>query len=205
MNPSKFHSGRQPGEEDTVRDSWMNSIDAVGLVLRAPRYRYLALGIFASALTLYAFTLPAVYTGGVIGLISLRYLNAELLFFVVSLAALLSLALTLNIYSFRASIRRRSGGLGLVGALSSLLPATICCTPVVPMLLAILGATTPQIFGLTGRIQGLFATYEPLILTFALVLLLLSLRLATRSILGSCLLPEGSIPSDVPTQEKVPY
>ncbi len=84
--------------------------------------------------------------------------------------------------------------------LSSFLPATICCTPVVPTLLAILGASTPQIFGLTGRIQGFFATYELLILAFALVLLFVSLRLATRSILGVCPLPVRSTP-DGPIRE----
>ncbi len=178
----------------------MNSIEAIGLVLRAPPYRFLGFGIFALALTFYAFALPAVYTGGVIGLISLRYLDAELAFFAISLAALLSLALTLNIYAFKASIRRRSGRLGVAGALSSLLPATICCTPVVPTGLAILGATTPQIFGLTGRIQGFFATYESLILAFALILLLISLRLAAKSILGSCPLPVRST-SDGPIRE----
>ncbi len=183
----------------------MNFIGAVGLVFHARPYRYLALGFFASALTLYVFTLPAVYTGGVIGLISLRYLNAELLFFAIALAALLSLALTLNIYAFRASQRRRGTGVTFGAALSSLLPAGVCCTPLVPTLLAILGASTPQIFGLTGRIQGVFATYEPLFLSFALILLLFSLRLVTRNVLGSCALPERSIPSDGPTREKAPH
>ena len=129
-------------------------LNAMALVFRARPYRYLAFGLFAFALTLYVFTLPAAYTGGVIGLISLRYLDAELLFFSVALAALLSLALTINVFAFRASIRQRTNGLTLGAALSSLLPASICCTPVVPTLLAILGASTPQIFGLTGRIQG---------------------------------------------------
>ena len=197
MKPSK---PRLSGEEETVRQSWMNSIGAVGLVLEAPPYRYLALAVFALAFTLYAFTLPTVYTGGVVGLISLSYLNTELLFFSITLAALLSLSLTLNIYAFRVSIRRRSGSLSLAGVLSSFLPATICCTPVVPTLLAILGASTPQIFGLTGQIQGFFATYELLILAFALVLLFVSLRLATRSILGVCPLPVRSTP-DGPIRE----
>ena len=70
----------------------------------------IALGLFALARTAYVFTLPAVYTGGVVGLISLRYLTAELLFFSLALAALLSLALTLNIYAFRTATRRRRIG-----------------------------------------------------------------------------------------------
>ncbi len=50
----------------------MSSIAALRLVFQDRSYRYLALGTFALALTLYVFTLPAAYTGGVIGLISLR-------------------------------------------------------------------------------------------------------------------------------------
>ncbi len=170
----------------------MNAMRAAGLVFRTRPYRYLALGLFALALTLYVFTLPAVYTGGVIGLISLRYLNGELLFFSVALAALLSLALTLNVYAFRATVRKAGRGLTMGALASSLLPAGVCCTPLVPTLLAIAGASTPQIFGVTGRVQGLFATYELQILALALVLLLFSLRLAGRSILVSCPLPQRS-------------
>ena len=181
----------------------MNSISAIRLVLQLRPYRYLALGLFALALTAYVFTLPAAYTGGVVGLISLRYLTAEWLFFSLALAALLSLALTLNIYAFRASIiRPRSGGLSLGAALSSVLPASICCTPLVPSLLAILGATTPQIFGISGRIQGFLATYEFEILGFALILLLVALRPAARNILGSCALPGGRASGDATTTEE---
>ena len=174
----------------------MNSISAIRLVLQSQPYRYLALGLFVLALTAYVFTLPAAYTGGVVGLISLRYLTAELLFFSFALSALLSLALTLNIYAFRGSIRQRSGGLSLGAALSSVLPASICCTPLVPSLLAILGATTPQIFGISGRIQGFFAIYELEILGFSLILLLVSLRLAARN------LPGGRTSGDATTTEE---
>ncbi len=182
----------------------MNAMRATALVFQTRPYRYLALGLFVLALTLYAFTLPAAYTGGVIGFISLRYLDGELLFFSVALAALLSLTLTLNLYAFRASVRKAGRGLTVGALASSLLPASICCTPLVPTLLAILGASTPQIFGLTGRVQGLFATYELPILTLALVLLLFSLRLAGRSILGACPLPARSAHDHDPTHETAP-
>ena len=60
-----------------MRQSVIDAVDAMAWVFRAQPYRYLALGLFALALTLYVFTLPAAYTGGVIGLISLRYLDAS--------------------------------------------------------------------------------------------------------------------------------
>ncbi len=103
-----------------------------------PAYRRLALATFLPTLTLYVFTLPATYTGGVIGLVSLRYLNLELALLSLALAAALSLALTLNVYAYRRAGDRRICGVTAGAMFSSFLPASICCTPVVPALLAFL-------------------------------------------------------------------
>lgn len=56
-------------------------VAAVTAVLRARSYRSLAVALFLPALALYLVTLPAGYTGGAVGLISLRYLNGALVFF----------------------------------------------------------------------------------------------------------------------------
>ncbi len=166
---------------------------ACRVVFLAQPYRYLALGVFLLALAFYFFTLPAAYTGGSIGLVSLRYLNAGLVAFSLALALLLSLVLPLNIYGLRASLRRRGAGLSATGVLASLAPSSLCCTSLVPSLLAALGASTPQIFRMTGLIQGTVARYELLFLAAALVLLILSLHLAASNIAGSCSLPERGV------------
>ncbi len=163
---------------------------ACRMVFHARPYRYLAFAIFLLALALYLLTLPATYTGGVIGLVSLRYLNAELFFFSLVLALVLSLVLTLNVYGFRTSLRRQGAGLSAAGVLASLVPSSLCCTSLAPSLLAAVGASTPQIFSVTGLIQGTVARYEILFLVAALVLLLLALHLATSNVLSSCSLPE---------------
>ena len=151
-------------------------------VFEFPAYRRLALAIFIPALTLYGFTLPATFTGGVIGLVSLRYLNLELALLSLALAAALSLALTLNVYGYRRAGDRRICGVTAGAMVSSFLPASICCTPVVPTLLAFLGASTPQIFGFAGQVQGLFATYETPILMLALTLMAFAVHLAAKDI-----------------------
>ena len=163
--------------------------DALALVFEGPSYRWLAVALFAAAVVLYAFTLPAAYTGGVIGLISLEYLNAELLFFSLALAAALSLALTLNVYAFRVAATRRGGGVTLGAILSTLVAPSICCSPLVPTVLALFGASTPRIFSLTGRVQGFVAAYELHILTVALALLIYAVHLAGKGVLGACPLP----------------
>jgi ABC-type dipeptide/oligopeptide/nickel transport system permease subunit len=166
------------------------ALGACRLVFQAAPYRYLASGLFLLALAFYLLTLPAAYTGGIIGLVSARYLNPELVFFSLVLALLLSLVLTLNLYGFRASLRHQGAGLSATGVLASLAPSSLCCTSLVPSLLAAAGASTPQIFRVTGLIQGTVARYESLFLVVALVLLLVSLYLAVRNILSACSLPE---------------
>ena len=103
-----------PVSGQAMRNVSIHIAIAVGLVFRAPRYRLLALGLFALVLAVNLFTLPATYTGGVVGLISLRYLTVELGIFAVTLAVLFSLVLTLDVYAFRAAIRQRDKSLSLV-------------------------------------------------------------------------------------------
>lgn len=193
-------TGDGRGRERAVSRTWTNLIGGVGLTMRSRGYRYLALVLFLIALTVYAFTLPASYTGGVIGLVSLQQMTIELAFFSIAVSVLLSLVLTLNVYAARASVRRRGGALSLGAVAASLLPATLCCTPVVPTVLALLGASTPQIFGLSGRIQGIFAIYQPLFLALALALLLLALNLAARNAMGFCPIPSTRTNLDGQTQ-----
>jgi hypothetical protein len=174
-----------------MKQGLIDTRDALSLVFEGPSYRWFAIAVFAAAAVLYAFTLPAANTGGVIGLISLQYLNPELLFFSLTLAAALSLALTLNVYAFRVAATRRGEGVTLGAILSTLVAPSICCSPLVPTLLALFGASTPQIFGLTGRIQGFVSDYELHILTVALVLMIYAVHLAGRSVAGACPLPAG--------------
>lgn len=164
-----------------------NAGAATALVLRSRAYRALALGLFAASLAFYALTLPAAYTGGYVGRVSLRELDLRLGFFAFALAALLSLVLTLNTYALRRADRASRGkALSLGAVLASVLPSSLCCTSVVPSLLVLAGASTPQIFGLTGRIQGFFATHETAILGLALVLLLGGFHLASRNVHSAC-------------------
>lgn len=166
-------------------------LSALGAVFRARGYRYLALGLFLPALAFYLVTLPATYTGGAVGWAALRYLNGELVFAALLLALLLSLVLALEVYSVRAALRRRGTGLSVGAVLASLAPSSVCCTSLVPSVLAALGASTPQVFRLAGRIQGTVARSEPLFLALSALLLLAALRLAAQGIAGSCRLPEG--------------
>jgi len=167
------------------------------LVFRQRGYRALGLLLFSGLFVLYLFLLPGAYTGGRIGLISLRYLNGPLISFAVALAAAASLTLTFNVYGFRAASKRVQGsgagtGVGLASLLASVLPTMLCCTPLVPTALALLGASTPTIFGVTGKIQGFFAAYELPILAGALMLLLYALYRSVGQLSRACSVKLGT-------------
>ncbi len=161
-------------------------VSALGTVFHERSYGHLAFGVFLLGLAFYLITLPATYTGGVIGFAALRHLNGELVLLAFLLALLLSVVLTLNAYSVRTALRVRGAGLSIGAVVASLVPGSVCCTPLVPSMLAAIGASTPQIFGLTGRIQGTVVRYEALFPVLSILLLLVALRLAAQGICGSC-------------------
>ena len=98
--------------------------------------------------------------------------------------AVIVTAYSLNVYAYRAMADRRSCRVTAGAMFSSILPTSICCTPVVPTLLAVLGASTPQIFGIGGQIQGFFATYEMPILMLALAFMIFAVHLAAKDFSG---------------------
>ncbi len=167
--------------------------DAFRMVFAGAAYRWLAGTLFLGFLVLYLFLLPGAYTGGIIGWVSLRFLTPTLLFFAVLLSLLVSLSLTFSVYGFRVAASAKGQGASLLSVLASILPGLLCCTPVVPTLLAILGASTPTIFGLSGRIQGIFATYEVHFLVAAALLLVYALHRSVDHLFRSCRLrPSGA-------------
>ncbi|GEM_PF-739180 len=173
---------------DRIRTSASTLVPTVALVLRGQRYRGLALVLFLGILGFYLVTLPSTYTGGAVGFLALRYLTGDLAACSAVLAALLSLTITVNVYGFRTSARQRGAVLSVGAVLASVVPSSVCCTSLVPSVLAALGGSTVQIFGLAGRIQGGIARFQMVSLVTAIVLLLLSLYLAASTVATSCTL-----------------
>lgn len=143
---------------------------AVELVFTQRQYLGLGVGTFLVVAVLYAFTLPATYTGGRIGLISLQYLTPLLAGFAVVMAGLLSVVVSFTAYSLRfgASASSTTTTSGIAG---SVLPPILCCSPLLPTLAAALVGLFPGALGVSGWIQGFIATYEIEILSVATLLL----------------------------------
>ncbi|MCL4364998.1 hypothetical protein M1590_01600 [Candidatus Marsarchaeota archaeon] len=132
-------------------------------------YSYL---LFNSSLNL---SLPKIVLG----------LNIYSLIVSVLISVLLALSLVMNAFVFKRGIAK-GGKLGFGAVAATIIPSGLCCTSVIPAILAALGASTPTVIGITGVLQGPFATYEPLFLAISIGLLVISIILTGRSISKCC-------------------
>lgn len=156
---------------------------------------YFALGmvVFVAFFLLYAFFLPATYTGGRIGLVSLRYFSARLGFFAFLFSSFLAFIIPFSLYSFKkrqelmsvqpksiSSPKNFKAGIG--GLAGSVLPPLLCCSPILPSLGAVLGGVFPFTFGVSGFLQGFIATYENQIYLVIVFILVYSLYQNSRQV-----------------------
>jgi len=155
-------------------------------------YQVGAIAAFALALPFYLMTLPSSFAGGRIGITALRYLDAELVFFALVMAAQVALLAPLIVYLLkqgrRASKASATGGVA-VGVLTPLL----CCSPALPIALGFVAGVFPSLMGAGGvGLQGFIATHETELFSAATVLLLIALYQNARSAAKgpSCSVPD---------------
>jgi len=137
----------------------------------------------AGATAFYLFLLPSPAVGGISPL-ALHYLTPALTALAILFGFGLSATLALNFSAIRRS--KAAGAAGLGGLLTSVLPASLCCTSVVPSLLALAGASSSTIIGSSGKIQSIFALHENAFLGASLAAVLAAVILAARNAAASC-------------------
>jgi len=101
------------------------------------------------------------------------YLDAYLLTWAIVLGLAMGLLLSVQVYAMRriAAARAASGAAGGVAFVASLLPSFLCCTPIVPSILAFVGVSGAGLFSTTGTLQHFFAVHQTEFLAASLVLL----------------------------------
>lgn len=166
-------------------------IEATRTVFTSFGYQTFAILTFTMFFTLYAFILPATYTGGRIGMVSLQFITPTLALFAFLFALLLAFILPFAVYAFQKKRNSGSGNSSAVGSLfGSVIPPLLCCSPLLPTVAALFAGFFPFIFGVSGFIQGFIATYETPIFTIAALILLYSLWQNARQVVfaerGTC-------------------
>ena len=105
------------------------------------------------------------------------------------ISTLFSLAIVVNVFAF-ARNAASSGKLGLgaaIAAIAAIVPSSLCCSTLIPSLLAVLGSSTSTIISTSGALQGPFATYETPLIAVSAVLLVLGIFLTSRNIAKCCI------------------
>ena len=129
----------------------------------------------------YSLLLPFAYTQR-IALANWHYLDARYVLFSVAFAVGLAWLVTLQVHAVRRITRitagqrpaGRTGPLGALAAVISVLPSLLCCSPILPTLVGMIGLSATTRLTTTVQLQHFFATKENLLLAGALGLLVLS-------------------------------
>lgn len=163
----------------------ISDVTKANAIVFKQRY-YLILGIlsFVVFFALYAFVLPATYTGGRIGFVSLQFLNLKLGAFTFLFSAALAFIIPFAVYAFRKRGNQKSSAIagGFVG---SILPPLLCCSPFLPSLAAFAGGIFPFAFGVSGFLQGFIATYETQIYLVIVLILAYSVFLNAKQVISA--------------------
>jgi hypothetical protein len=155
---------------------------AVVVVFKLRSYLLLGVSSFIVLFILYSFVLPATYTGGRIGWVSLRFLNLKLAIFALLFSAALSLIMPFAFYAFRKRKSKKSS-VAAGSFIGSILPPLLCCSPFLPSIAALLGGFTPFAFRISGFLQGIIATYETQIFIGITAILVYSVYLNARQVI----------------------
>jgi hypothetical protein len=156
---------------------------ALRVVLASPRAVAGTGAVFLLFAILYAMILPATYTGGAIGLVSLRFLTFGTFALAVLMALLLALTLALGVYGFRSGSGAKPAGTAL-GAVLAALPPLLCCSPILPLAISAVAAILPAAGSFGVPIQGFIATHELEIYGIAVALMVWGLYGNARRVLS---------------------
>jgi hypothetical protein len=163
--------------------------------------------VLAVAITAaYSVTLPFAFTQR-LSLHNWQFLTARLLGFAIALGVGMAFLLTVQVHALRraAATRRASGDKALSGIalVVSLLPTFLCCTPVIPTVLATFGLSAISVYSTTRSLQRFFEIHQTAFIAASLGLLALTAwwslhRVARASCLSEtgCELPTRPAPSE---------
>ena len=147
--------------------------------------------VFLVFAVLYALLLPATYTGGSIGLVSLRFLTVGTFALALLMALLLALTLALGVHGFRNGSGAKPAGSAL-GAVLAALPPLLCCSPILPLAISAVAAVLPAAGSFGLPIQGFIATHEPEIYGVAIALMTWGLYGNARRVLSCSYRPRAA-------------
>lgn len=148
--------------------------DTIAFVSQSPARRFSWIGLATMFALAYSLLLPFDFTQQ-IAFSNWAYLDPYIVGWSITLGAVMSLVVMVQITAMRDVVSAGSRSLTGIAFIASLVPSFLCCTPIVPTLLALVGFSSLGLYNATGGIQHFFATQQTLFLSASLAVLLISL------------------------------
>lgn len=183
-------AGKQPSA--TAPSSWR-----VLRGLAGSRTQVTVFAVLAAGVTLLYTLLPPFEFTQRFSFANWAFLTLPLGAWSVALGLGMAFVLTVQFSALRQLAAARSTTLTGVALVASLLPSFLCCTPIIPTVLAFGGLSAVSIYGTTGTLQHFFAVHQTAFLAGSLTLLpgtgwWAVLRVARAQCLtGACAVPSG--------------
>ncbi len=152
---------------------------ALAVVFRNKLNTFLFFSLAPAVSLLYMFLLPSLPAGGLVP-DAIRFITPVQIIFSVTFGVLLSLVVVLNIQAFRMNVPSARGS--AIGSVLASLVNGLCCTPLVPLVIALTGASTPVLFQYSPPIQAFFEKYASYFYLMSAILLLFSIHSASKGI-----------------------
>ena len=169
------------------------------LVARSPYRRLGWIGLATLFALIYSLLLPFDFTQQ-IAFSNWSYVDPYIAIWSIVLGTAMGLVLVIQVMAMREVVSAGSTSLTGLAFVASLIPSFLCCTPIVPTLLAFVGFSSLGLYTATGSIQHFFATQQTLFLSGSLVILLGSIWWSSsRLCRARCRLPQNPVLSTAQT------
>lgn len=168
---------------------------SISLVAVVARNRVNQVVFFATGIVvalLYSLLLPFDFTQR-FSFVNWHYLDARLIAWSIVLGLGMATVIVLQVHAMRriANARTRSGAVGGLAFVGSVLPSLLCCTPVIPTVLAFVGFSTVSVYGTTGTLQHFFATNQTQFFVGSLLVMTLTAWWSIHRITKATCLTDG--------------
>lgn len=165
--------------------------NVIRIILKDKRYVLLFISLSIIITAIYLVLLPSL-PNGTINPEFIRFITPLQIVFSIIFGILLSLTIVLNLYNIRATRSSKSNNLvaGEAGAVASTFVNLLCCTPILPSIIALFGASTPLVFNLSVPLEVFFENNYIYFYFVSAVLFVVSIHYISKNI-SCCVLKRG--------------
>ena len=152
----------------------------IRMVIDDRRYVFLLVLLSIISTAIYLVLLPSL-PNGTINPMFIKFITPIQIIFSLIFGIMIVLTITLNIYAAKLKIHTSKGG-PAAGVLIGTLVNALCCTPIIPSILAFGGASTPVLFAYSPHIQAFFEQNYPYFYILSFLIFLVAFHYTAKNI-----------------------